>query len=240
MWIGKKNYHIKDFLKDYPHNEKVHEKEPSIIISNHTTSFDFLTFTTSKYCPSFIAKQSVANIPIINAIAYGLQSIFVNRESQEKRTETLNLIVERTELIKKGAIQRPICIFPEGTTSNNQYLLSFKKGAFYTISPIKIFCLKYGSRYFHPQYDLIPEIPHLIMFLSQPVNKFEIIEFDTFNPDYLNLQPEKDWDKYAEIIKSIMLKALNLKDSSSGYIDFNDFEKYIKDWQIQQKLKKRN
>ena len=30
-----------------------------------------------------------------------------------------------------------------------------------------------------------------------------------------------------------MLKALNLKDSSSGYIDFNDFEKYIKDWQIQ-------
>ena len=38
----------------------------------------------------------------------------------------------------EGKNMSPLCIFPEGTTSNNRYLLSFKKGAFEPNVPIKM------------------------------------------------------------------------------------------------------
>ena len=37
----------------------------------------------------------------------------------------------------EGNILTPLCIFPEGTTTNGKYILKFKKGAFYALLPIK-------------------------------------------------------------------------------------------------------
>jgi lysophosphatidylcholine acyltransferase/lyso-PAF acetyltransferase len=42
----------------------------------------------------------------------------------------LNKIIERSKLIKDGKVFPPVMIFPEGTTTNGKYLISFKKGAF--------------------------------------------------------------------------------------------------------------
>ena len=41
-----------------------------------------------------------------------------------------------------------IAIAPEGTTSNGEQLISFKKGAFINMSPIQILCLDYKDRHF--------------------------------------------------------------------------------------------
>ena len=43
----------------------------------------------------------------------------------------------------------------EGTTTNGDYLISFKKGAFDIKEPIKIFCFKYENRHFNPGLDSI-------------------------------------------------------------------------------------
>ena len=39
-------------------------------------------------------------------------------------------------------------IFPEGTGTNGRFLLTFKKGAFEGMNPIKIVALKYEDRHF--------------------------------------------------------------------------------------------
>ena len=39
----------------------------------------------------------------------------------------------------------PLNAFPEGTTSNGEQLLTFKKGSFTTFTPVKILCIKYET-----------------------------------------------------------------------------------------------
>jgi len=44
----------------------------------------------------------------------------------------------------------PLNIFPEGTTSNGLCLLSFKKGIFKPLMPLKILCIKYENDMLKP------------------------------------------------------------------------------------------
>ena len=50
-----------------------------------------------------------------------------------------------------------LLVCPEGTTNNNQGLMTFKKGAFKDFKPCKIVCYKYSTDHFMPFNDLIPE-----------------------------------------------------------------------------------
>lgn len=49
-------------------------------------------------------------------------------------------------MIKKGKNFPAVAMFPEGTCTNGKYLLSFKKGAFESFSPIKIFYFRFFDR----------------------------------------------------------------------------------------------
>lgn len=68
------------------------------------------------------------------------------------------------------------------------------------------------------------------MSLVQLKNNIEYIEFDTFYPEYLGLNHDKedDWKIYANKIKEIMLKAMpGVKNSESGYRDCKAYYDYI-------------
>lgn len=73
--------------------------------------------------------------------------IFVKRDSENAREETKQMIKQRIEDFyakKEGAY--PLVIFCEGTTSDNQVLLKFKKGAFENLSAVTAFCLNYECK----------------------------------------------------------------------------------------------
>ena len=59
----------------------------------------------------------------------------------------MELIKQRCDFIMEGKKFPPILIFPEGTTTTGNYRISFKKGAFAHMFPVKIFGLKYDARY---------------------------------------------------------------------------------------------
>jgi len=59
----------------------------------------------------------------------------------------------------KGERYNPINIFPEGTTSNGKYVISFKKGAFEPGKPMKIITIKYLNKNFNPALDVLPLLP---------------------------------------------------------------------------------
>ncbi|EGR34529.1 hypothetical protein IMG5_008380, partial [Ichthyophthirius multifiliis] len=120
--------------------------------------------------------------------------------------------------------------FPEGTTTNGKYLISFKKGAFETFAPIKIFCLQYPVRRFNVSLDSLGQGACFLLTFAQFYNQINVIEFENYYPDHLELDPksECDWQVYASAIKQIMIKATGFKNSESGYRDMSFYYNFIK------------
>jgi len=70
------------------------------------------------------------------------------------REKAMDCIVKRCDDIKNDKYFPPIIIFPEGATTNGTSVIEFKRGAFATLRPVKIFCLKYGTNSnFTPHWD---------------------------------------------------------------------------------------
>ena len=224
-WISVKKAKIANYLPDYrtPGNKKA-----SIIVSNHYSWLD-IYYHISKHCPSFLSKDDVIKYPLIGVIAVGLQSLFVNRNSRNDKDAIINTIRERTNLIKSGKNYPKILIFPEGTTTNGKYLISFKKGAFMTMNPIKIICMKYHERNFALSYDVIGDFYCLIFPFCLFYNRLTVTEFDVFDPEYLGLRGEDDWVVYANKVKEVMRKCLGVPNSEAGFEDKQIYYKEIKE-----------
>jgi len=91
----------------------------------------------SKECPSFLSKKDVESYPMVGVIAKGIQTLFVEREKREQKDAIMSQITQRINDLKEKPGSFPqILIYPEGTTTNGDYLISFKKGAFVNLAPV--------------------------------------------------------------------------------------------------------
>jgi len=70
------------------------------------------------------------NVPLIGALAKGLDCVFVNRTAGQSSGATAALLARVQAARAPGSAQGRIAIFPEGTTTNGSYLLKFRTGAF--------------------------------------------------------------------------------------------------------------
>lgn len=97
------------------------------------------------FFPSFVAKKSVRKLYCIGDIASAIGSFFVERGgSKEEKIAVCKAIEDRQHLIEtKGGA--PIMIFPEGATTNNDQIISFKRGPFSGLSSVQPLGLKYYS-----------------------------------------------------------------------------------------------
>lgn len=79
--------------------------------------------------------------------------------SPEKKQQIVSSIIQRQRGVEEGELDLPpLCIFPEGSTSNNTHLLQFKRGAFEyggTVIPIGI---KYDCPQVHVSTTLISDL----------------------------------------------------------------------------------
>ena len=194
-----------------------------IIVSNHISWVDIFAHMIYSESPSFLAKKDVANYPIVGVIAKSMQGLFVERELRTNKDFIIDLIKSRVNQIKQGSQIPQVLIFPEGTTTNGEYLISFKKGAFLPLAPIKIKCLKYNNPRFNPSLDVLGAGITFLLTFCQFSNSLTIYEYDNFYPDYLNLKDENDWQIYANKVKDIMLKTLNCKSSELGFAEKNTY-----------------
>ena len=100
--------------------------EPCVYVANHASWLDIPYM--GGYLPAlkFVGKKELTKIPILGqSIVWG-QHIVVDRKSMAKRTEVLDISIER---LKRGC---SIALFPEGTRSQlpDGEMLPFSKGAF--------------------------------------------------------------------------------------------------------------
>lgn len=96
---------------------------PIMIAANHASWLDIVILGATAPV-SFIAKSDVASWPIFGQLAYLQRTIFVDRS---RRQNTGAKVTEIAERMKAGDI---IVLFPEGTTSDGNYILPFKSALF--------------------------------------------------------------------------------------------------------------
>lgn len=95
------------------------------IIGNHLSYLDIILVGCKK--PGvFVGKKEVRSWPLLGQLAWLGGTIFVDR-SQRGPTATKPYIGQIAKYLKQGLT---ILIFPEGTSSNGERVLPFKKGIF--------------------------------------------------------------------------------------------------------------
>eukprot|EP00928_Gymnodinium_smaydae_P039278 TRINITY_DN26857_c0_g3_i1.p1 TRINITY_DN26857_c0_g3~~TRINITY_DN26857_c0_g3_i1.p1 ORF type:complete len:515 (-),score=46.09 TRINITY_DN26857_c0_g3_i1:92-1636(-) len=112
-----------------------------IIVCNHVSYIDVTVLPVVLGMPKFVSKAEVSKWPIFGALGRDLDYVWVDRNSKESRGSTMDAISSHAESWKMG--DRPLVLFPEGTTSSGNSLLEFRKGAFAPGKPVLPVVLKY-------------------------------------------------------------------------------------------------
>eukprot|EP00930_Biecheleria_cincta_P034189 TRINITY_DN23640_c0_g1_i2.p1 TRINITY_DN23640_c0_g1~~TRINITY_DN23640_c0_g1_i2.p1 ORF type:complete len:609 (-),score=108.02 TRINITY_DN23640_c0_g1_i2:375-2168(-) len=122
-------------------------KQTPIIVCNHNSYIDGLVLASAMGAPKIIAKAGTLNVPVLGVFASELGVIEVDRADPNSRAATIKAIQDHVEDWRPG--KRPLLLFPEGTTSNGESLLEFKKGAFVPGVPVRPAVLHYTGSW-HP------------------------------------------------------------------------------------------
>jgi 1-acyl-sn-glycerol-3-phosphate acyltransferase len=94
--------------------------QPSLLVSNHTGFFDIIILASVRPC-LFITSVEMKNTPVLGALCEVGGCLFVERRSRTS-------IGREIEKIREGLRQGlNIVLYPEGTSTNGERVLPFKK-----------------------------------------------------------------------------------------------------------------
>ncbi|KAG0500052.1 hypothetical protein HPP92_000124 [Vanilla planifolia] len=201
-------------LSEDEHREISDEsKRPGVIVSNHVSYLDILYHMSSSF-PSFVAKRSVAKLPLVGIISKCLGCVYVQRESKSSDFKGVSgIVTERIVEAHQDKNAPMMLLFPEGTTTNGDYLLPFKTGAFLANVPVLPVILRYPYQRFSPAWDSISGVRHIVLLLCQFINHIEVIHLPVYYPSE---QEKKDHKLYANNVRKLMACEGNLTLSDMG------------------------
>lgn len=187
--------------------------QPGAIVSNHISYLDILYHMSASF-PSFVAKRSVARLPLVGLISKCLGCVYVQRESKSSDFKGVSgVVTERLEAAHHSKLAPMMLLFPEGTTTNGDFLLPFKTGAFLARTPVLPVILRYPYQRFSPAWDTISGVRHVVLLLCQFVNYLEVIRLPVYCPS----EKEKNDPKlYADNVRKLMALEGNLTMSDIG------------------------
>lgn len=203
----------KPATEDQGKDESEEPERPGAIICNHVSYIDILYHMSSTFS-SFVAKRSVAKLPLVGLISKCLGCVYVQRESKSSDFKGVSgVVTERVSEAHQNKSAPMMMLFPEGTTTNGDYLLPFKTGAFLARVPVLPVILRYPYRRFSPAWDSMSGARHVVLLLCQFVNHIEVTRLPVYYPS----QEEKEDPKlYANNVRRLMAKEGNLIMSDIG------------------------
>ena len=228
-WVIKKTkVRINDFIAGYKPIQNT--KIAPVAVANHCGWFEIVFLYSMGY--SFLMKKALTQNPIVSAFSKPVKCLSIDREENKDREKVKEDIHERVKCIMRGDPLKPLLIFAEGTISNGKDLLSFKKGSFMDGTPLKIFAMKYDLDYSKVSGSIanIDSVLILLILLSQPVNRMEIIEFeDNLDPEWVykkhNIQKEDEnaWEYVANEVKDLIAFAGGFGKTEYSFRQVTDF-----------------
>jgi len=91
---------------------------PLLLVANHISWLDITALHAARFC-RFVSKADVRAWPLIGALAAGVGTLFIQRES---RRDALRVVHHMAQSLRDGDV---LAVFPEGTTSDGVHLLPF-------------------------------------------------------------------------------------------------------------------
>jgi 1-acyl-sn-glycerol-3-phosphate acyltransferase len=104
------------------------------ILANHTCFFDGFIFLP--FGPRVMGKQEVRKLPVIRQMSNVYRYVEVDRDRHTGATKRLMESIEDTK-------QEPVMVFPEGASTNGDYMLKFHTGAFLHDLPMAPCVMRY-------------------------------------------------------------------------------------------------
>lgn len=205
-----------------------YDKDISLYICNHTGFIDMLLGI--RYCGvGYIAKEDVKHSFLIGKITQGLQSLFVSRENEKSRSQTLALIEQRQKDYLNGKCFSPLMIFPEGTTSSNRHILTFKKGAFHALLPLKPMLIKnHDTAEYQISAGASNAMINYIRGMTQLYTSIDYFELPVIKPTEYMFEKYKDlgkekWEIYANVVRNIYAEVGEFELVNYGLRDSNTY-----------------
>ncbi|MCO5587590.1 hypothetical protein L7F22_041539 [Adiantum nelumboides] len=200
---------------------------PGAIISNHVSYLDIFYYMSAAF-PSFVAKRSIAKLPIVGLVSKCLGCVYVQREDKPSDGKGVaGIIKKRTQASAEDTNAPSMMLFPEGTTTNGFYLLPFKTGAFLAGTPVRPVILKYSYKRFSPAWDSISGVRHFVLLLCQFINFMEVI----WLPVYIPSEKEKSDPKlYASNVRSLMVVEGGLLKSEIGLKEKRIYHSFLDEY----------
>jgi len=91
---------------------------PLLLVANHISWLDITSLHAARFC-RFVSKADVRAWPLIGALASGVGTLFIQRES---RRDAMRVVHHMADSLRAGDV---LAVFPEGTTSDGVELLPF-------------------------------------------------------------------------------------------------------------------
>ena len=233
--IGKENLEkkVEEIYKKYlgDNYDVWKERKYSIITCNHFGFFETV-YCMAKFGVGFIAKKELKNFWFVGPIAEAINCLFVQREDNNDRIKIFKTLEQRQKDYYNDVINSTLAIFPEGTTTNGNYCLKFKKGAFYSLLPIKpVYCsvfldedVKNGI-----QFSLAVGVQNLVIsyirgyaYLWLRIKCYSwlpVIEPTQFMWEMYKDETKEKWEIYAEIVRNIYCDIFKLIKSDLSLSD---------------------
>ncbi|GFR48524.1 hypothetical protein Agub_g10419 [Astrephomene gubernaculifera] len=204
-------------------------------VSNHCSWVDIVLYM-SRLFPSFVAKKEVSALPLVGPISKAMQCLFVDREARLASDKLgdgggqgmSQLVKDRMQRKHEGGSEElPMLLFPEGTTTNNRFMLPFKRGAFVAGVPVQPLVLKYDtSGRFSPTWDSMPGHKHIFLTMTEFSYRVTCYVLPLYTPSE---EEKADPALYAENVRQMMGKYGKIATCEDTFADKLAFFKYVTD-----------
>ena len=217
-----------DYTKYLGSNYQKDESKIKVVsyITNHTSLIDCAIYA-DRFALCFISRANIKSYPLVGFLATCCGCIFVDRASKDNRNQSLQILVDKQKRLYSGEDKVNVCLFAEGTTSNDLSILTFKKGGFYANLPVKPMVLKFEAKErFSIAMDVIDLLYSVLLDMCVPFTVVELVYLPAFEPnDYLYevygkemIEKGKEkWEVYAEAVRDAMSVGSGLMKSEGNY-----------------------
>lgn len=159
-------------------------------------------------------------------IAGAVKTMFLSRTDKNARHAVFEKIQQRQVQVTEGKAN-PLIIFPEGCSTNGEYLITFKKGAFASLMPVKPLLNVPKSLRGDSTMGYCINMWHWGFIVFQCVwMHFEHTELPVFAPNeyfwkhhWDGKDPEERWKVYANAVREVMAEVGGFKLSDATMED---------------------
>jgi len=120
-------------------------EQTPLLLANHISYLDGPVLAACFRSPKIVAMAGTRNVPVVGKLMEEMDTVFVDRGDRGSRNATQEAIKTHCDQWTPG--EKPMLIFPEGTTTNGEGLLEFKKGAFVPGAPVRPVIIVYTGQW---------------------------------------------------------------------------------------------